>query len=441
MKINVISLGCPRNLVDSEIMLGRLLAAGHEIVSDETEADCIVVNTCSFIEPAVNESVDVILEMGMWKVEKAGRRLVVAGCLPQRYGGELAKTLPEVDAFLGTGAFHLIVEAAEGAIKGRPVLVPPPGERPVLDLSLPRLTTTPGHTAYLKIAEGCSDRCTYCIIPKLRGPQRSRPMDEVLKEADSLVASGVKELVLVAQNTMAYGEDLRQDCDLEMLLQKLTRISGLVWLRVLYGHPGRLTDSLLEMMASHSMICSYFDIPVQHVSEPILRAMGRRHDRGALCAVFDRIRRVAPDAALRTTFMVGFPGETDADFQCLLDFAEKVRFNHLGAFIYSDATDLPSNALRGHVSEETKQKRFDRLMSRQLEISRAVNQGFVGKTLRVLVEGPGNEDGSVWVGRTACQAPEIDGMVYIEQGAPRSGTFIDVFMTEAHAYDLVGTMV
>jgi ribosomal protein S12 methylthiotransferase len=442
MRIHFISLGCPRNLVDSEIMIGRLLAAGHTVVSDEREADCVVVNTCSFIEPAVNESIDVILEMGSWKEERQGRRLIVVGCLPQRYGSDLVKDLPEVDAFLGTGAFHRIVDAAEGIMddRGR-ILLPHPHESPLQELAMPRFRTTPAHTAYLKIAEGCSGRCTYCIIPKLRGLQRSRPMEEVLEEAGALVASGVKELVLVAQNTMAYGEDLGPPHHLEGLLEGLTHLSGLVWVRLLYGHPDRMTDSLMETIASHSMICSYFDLPIQHISEPVLKAMGRRHDSTALFRLFDRIRRVVPEAALRTTLMVGFPGESDQDFQCLLDFVERVRFDHLGAFIYSNEKDLPSKALKNHVPDVVKQERFDRLMSRQREISGEVNQKHVGKTLKVLVEGKTEAPDAVWVGRTAFQAPEVDGVVYIESGTAHPGMFADVLITEACEYDIKGTIL
>ena len=441
MKIHFVSLGCPKNLVDTEIMLGRLLEAGHTIISGESEADCVVVNTCSFIETAAVESIDVILEMGKWKQQYEGRRLIVAGCLPQRYGMDLVKAIPEVDVFLGTGAFERIVGATEGSLNGRRVILPDPDRIPVQDLSLPRFCTTPFHMAYLKIAEGCSDRCTYCIIPKLRGPHRSRPMEQVLSEASFLVESGVKELTLVAQNTTAYGKNLGQGYGLEDLLEGLTRISGLAWVRVLYGHPDYVTDSLIEVVASHSQLCSYFDIPIQHISQPILKKMGRRDNSSAIFELFERIRTRVPDAALRTTLMVGFPGESDHDFECLIDLVERVRFDHLGAFVYSNEKDLPSGALKNHVSDAAKQERYDHLMSRQLEICRENNQRYVGKTLQVLVEGSAEGTDSFLKGRTYFQAPEIDGLVYINKGVAEPGTFARVQITETCEYDLRGAIV
>jgi ribosomal protein S12 methylthiotransferase len=441
MKVHFISLGCPRNLVDTEIMLGRLLEAGHTIVPEESEADCVAVNTCSFIEPAVTESIDVMLEMGAWKQQCEGRRLIVVGCLPQRYGVDLAKAVPEVDVFLGTGAFERIVGAAEGSLNGRRIVLPDPGQVPIQDSSLPRFYTTAPHTAYLKIAEGCSNRCTYCIIPKLRGPHQSRPMAQVLSETTFLVESGVKELILVAQNTTAYGKDLGLGYGLEHLLERLTHISGLAWVRVLYGHPDHVTESLIEVIASHDELCSYFDIPIQHISQPILKRMGRRNNSAAIFELFEGIRRKIPDAALRTTLMVGFPGESDHDFESLLDLVERVRFDHLGAFVYSNETDLPSNALKNHVPDAVKQERFDRLMSRQAEISKENNEKYVGKTLQVLVEGPAEGTDSLLKGRTYFQAPEIDGLVYIHEGSAEPGTFTHVRIAEAYEYDLRGAIV
>jgi ribosomal protein S12 methylthiotransferase len=437
MNIHFISLGCPRNLVDTEVMLGQLLKAGHTILSDPSGADCVVVNTCSFIEPAVDESIDAILEMGEWKRLADGRRLIVTGCLPQRYGHSLAKTLPEVDVFLGTGGFDCIVRAAEGSLNGKRVVLPDPGSLPVQDASLPRLVTTPSHTAYLKIAEGCSGRCTYCIIPKLRGAHRSRPMREVLSEARFLVESGVKELVLVAQNTTAYGKDLGLDDGLAQLLEALTRISGLDWIRVLYGHPDYISDTLIEVIASHHQICSYFDIPVQHISEPVLKRMGRRYDSSTIASLFERIRNRVPEAALRTTVLVGFPGESDEDFEQLLSFIENVRFDHLGAFIYSNNKDLASSTLSNHIPEVIKQERQDLLMLRQRDISRDILQQYVGKALQVLIDGPA-EGTDALKGRTCFQSPEIDGMVYVSGGKAEPGTFARVRITEAGEYDLRG---
>ncbi|MBW1859743.1 MAG: 30S ribosomal protein S12 methylthiotransferase RimO [Deltaproteobacteria bacterium] len=439
MRIHFISLGCPRNLVDTEIMLGQLIEAGHTILSDPSGADCVVVNTCSFIEPAVDESIDVILEMGEWKKQTDGGRLIVAGCLPQRYGADLIKTLPEVDVFLGTGGFDRIVLAAEGSLNGKRVVLPNPGRAPVQDSSLPRFQTTPSHTAYLKIAEGCSSRCTYCIIPKLRGPHRSRPMQEVLSEARFLVESGVKELILVAQNTAAYGRDLGLDNGLAHLLEALTRISGLAWIRVLYGHPDYMSDALIEVVGSHRQLCSYFDIPVQHISESILKRMGRHYDSSTIFELFERIRNKVPDAALRTTLLVGFPGESDDDFERLLNLVERVRFDHLGAFVYSDNKDLPSSALSNHVPEVTKQERLDLLMLLQRDISKDNSQQYVGKTLQVLIDGP-VEGTDALRGRTCFQAPEIDGMVYVSRKGAEPDAFARVRITEAGEYDLRGVI-
>jgi ribosomal protein S12 methylthiotransferase len=396
-----------------------------------------VVNTCSFIEPAVDESIDVIMEMGEWKRQSNGRRLIVAGCLPQRYGEDLMKTLPEVDVFLGTGGFDSIVLAAEGSLNGKRIVLPNPGRAPVQDASIPRFLTTPSHTAYLKIAEGCSSQCTYCIIPRLRGPHRSRPMEEILSEARFLVDSGVRELILVAQNTTAYGKDLGLDDGLAQLLEGLTRISGLDWTRVLYGHPDYISDALIEVIGSHGQLCSYFDIPVQHISEPVLKRMGRRYDSSTIFDLFERIRNKVPGAALRTTVLVGFPGESDDDFERLLNMVNSVRFDHLGAFIYSDNGDLPSSALSNHVPEVTRQDRFDLLMLLQRDISRDIGKQYIGKTLQVLIDSP-VEGTDAFRGRTSFQSPEIDGVVYVSEGDAEPGTFARVRITEAGEYDLRG---
>jgi ribosomal protein S12 methylthiotransferase len=442
MNIHLISLGCPKNLVDSEVMLGRLLEAGHTITSDASEADCVVVNTCSFIQPAVNESIDTILEMGSWKQEALGRRLIVVGCLPQRFGEELARELPEVDCFLGTGAFDRVTEAVEGSLKGSPLLLPRPETAFASQRRVPRFPPTPPHRAYLKVAEGCSDKCTYCIIPKLRGPHKSRPMEELLSEARGLAESGVKELVLVAQNTTAYGRDLGHGYGLAHLLHELAAISRLKWIRTLYGHPEYVTESLLATIAAHRKLCSYFDIPIQHVSEPVLKKMGRPNKPEHILHLFEHIREEVPDACIRTTLMVGFPGETEDDFQSLLDFVQEVRFDHLGAFMYSGANDLPSHSLKGHVPADVKRERFHRLMTRQAELSQVNIQRYVGSILEVLVEGPSEHPHGGWIGRTWFQAPDIDGIVHIAEGALQGGKFVKVRITGACSnYDLAGVRV
>jgi ribosomal protein S12 methylthiotransferase len=441
MNVHFVSLGCPRNLVDTEIMLGQLLEKGHTIVSQTSEADCVVVNTCGFTRPATDESIDAILEMANWKTKAEGRRLIVAGCLPERYRDDLVASLPEVDAFLGTGAFHRIVAMVDDFVPENRILLPPPVARPISGENLPRLQTTPRHSAYLKIAEGCSGRCTYCIIPKLRGPHRSRPMEEIVSEAKILAEAGAKELILVAQNSTAYACDLNRGYGLEHLLTELAKISRLAWIRILYGHPDYITDGLAETIAKHDRLLPYFDIPAQHISEPILKKMGRSPESSRLVELFDRLRNNVPGAALRTTLMVGFPGETEADFELLLDFVQRVRFDHMGAFMYSDEKDLPSNRLKDHVADGVKEERFARLMATQAAISRTNNEKYVGRILEVLVEGLDESKEKKIVGRTAFQAPGIDGVVHIRRGTAEPGSFARVRITEAREYDLTGDIV
>ena len=443
MNVSFVSLGCPRNLVDTEMMMGRLLEAGHTVCSDPSAADCVVINTCAFIRPAIDESIDTILEMAQWKRVEPGRQLIVTGCLPQRYGRDLVDSLPEVDVFLGTGAFHHIEDVIRIAGPERQRVHLPPIEH-IFEgpEDLPRLPTTQAHKAYIKIAEGCSGHCTYCIIPKLRGRQRSRPPDAIVREAEHLGESGVRELILVAQNTTAYGQDVEQDerC-FPALLDRLAQIPGLVWIRILYGHPDFITDSLMACMASHPNICPYLDIPLQHASKGILEKMGRSHRPGYNLELLKRLRRTIPGLALRSSFIVGFPGETQSDFEAMVDFVEEIRFDHMGVFIYSDGADLPSSKLPGHIDDPTKQARFDYLMQRQAIISRTNNERYVGKTVRVLVEGPAQNHPSRMVGRTATQAPEIDGVVLIEGKTTVPGTFVDVRITHTDDYDLMGYIV
>ncbi len=450
MKLHLVSLGCARNLVDSEQMLGRLTEAGWSISPGPGDADVIVVNTCSFIQPAADESIDVILEMARFKREGSCRKLIVAGCLPERYGRDIAATLPEVDFFLGTGAFDKIVEAVRaapappGASEPEPerCLLPHPetarvgrgGEKRVLSDS---------HAAYLKIAEGCDRRCTYCIIPRLRGGHRSRPLEAIASEADRLIRSGVKELSLVAQDSTAYGKDLSPPVSLARLLRRLSDLSDDIWIRILYGHPRSIDDRVIETAASRPNICSYFDIPIQHADDAVLKRMGRGYGRDDLYRLFDRIRTKAPDAALRTTAIVGFPGETDEAFEQLMRLAREIRFDHLGAFIYSDSEDLPSHGLPDHVPGPAAQERFDRLMTLQAGVSLARNRMHIGKRMPVLVEAAPEKD--LYEGRSAFQAPEVDGLTYIhtrDRETPLAiGAFADVTVTDALEYDLVGEAV
>lgn len=435
MKIHLVSLGCARNQVDSEGMLGRLAQSGWRITEAPDDADVIVVNTCSFIESAAAESIDTILALARYKTEGACRALIVAGCLPERYGEAIGRELPEVDLFLGTGAFNRIVEAASGVLAKERCILPDPDTAPLPDPDAPRVQTLL-HSAYLKIAEGCSRTCTYCIIPRLRGRQKSRPAEEIVAEARGLVAAGTRELILVAQDSTAYGRDRAGGPGLAELLERLSEIDGGIWIRVLYGHPESIDDGIIRTMAIRPNICSYFDLPIQHASDGVLRRMGRGHTRSDLFRLFDRIREIAPEASLRTTAIVGFPGETDRDFKALLSFVETVRFDHLGVFIYSDAEDLPSHRLDGHVSNATARKRHDRLMARQRDISEEKNAGYLGRTLTVLVEE--SPEAGLFLGRTAFQAPEVDGLVYIHGRDLPIGRFASVTITDTLEYDLVG---
>ncbi len=439
MKIHLASLGCARNLVDSEEMLGRLRAAGWQITDNPEEAAAIIVNTCSFIESAAQESVDVILELAELKHNGKCRNLIVTGCLPERYRENIAEQIPEADWFLGTGAFDRIVQAVSGTLKSPKCLLPDPDAISVPGPDVHRVPSF-SHMAYLKIAEGCSRHCTYCIIPRLRGKQKSRHPEHILGEARRLVKKGVKEIVLVAQDSTAYGRDLGAETDLAMLLESLAAISPDIWIRVMYGHPESIDEKIIRTMTEHPNICSYFDLPIQHASDRILKKMGRQHSRADLLSLFDTIRKADPDASLRTTVIAGFPGETAKDFNELLDFAEEIRFDHLGVFTYSDADDLPSHSLPGHVSQRVAQERHDRLMACQMEISAQKNQKYLDSTLKTLIEEL--PEAQVAEGRTVFQAPEVDGMVYVHhKGNLQIGEFVQVRITDTLEYDLVGEAV
>jgi len=429
------SLGCARNAVDSEEMLGQLKRAGWSTTTDPAHADTIVINTCSFIEPAVNESIDTILELGKYKKSGACKRLIVVGCLPERYREEIAKEFPEVDAFLGTGAFDQVVEAVEGRLNWKKCLLPDPNRAVLPDSAQTRLQSRP-HMAYLKIAEGCSRQCTYCIIPNLRGKLRSRPMNYILAEAQTMVSNGVKELVLVAQDTTAYGNDLTPSQSIGRLLSELSALSEDIWIRVMYGHPESLDDAFLRTVAEFSNICPYFDIPIQHVSSRILRQMGRQYTKADLYRLFDGIRNFVPNAALRTTIITGFPGETESDIEQLMTFMDTVRFDHLGVFIYSDSEDLPSHKLDQHVPERIAKTRYDQIMSRQQTISTENNRKHLNQVYTILVDE--EMENEVFSGRTIFQAPEVDGVTYIRSKVPlKSGSFINARINDTLEYDLI----
>jgi len=438
----LVSLGCAKNQVDSELMLGRLRQAGWVLTERPEEAQVIVVNTCSFIEDAAQESLETILELARYKKSGCCRRLVVTGCLPERYREKIVPELPEVDLFLGTGALDRIVEAVGDRTGAPKAILPDPDTLAVGSLNAERVLTSP-HTAYLKIAEGCDRGCTFCIIPRLRGRQKSRPPEDILAEGRDLVDRGVKELNLVAQDTTHYGRDLDPPVPLAALLHHLAgacggaRREGL-WIRVLYGHPESIDEAFIRAVAALPAVCPYFDLPIQHASDRVLRRMGRNYTRQGLRRLFRRIREIVPDACLRTTVITGFPGETECDFQQVLDFAEEIRFDHLGAFVYSDAEDLPSHRLPNAVPRETAQERYDRLLSLQLDIAAEKNQRHIGRRMTVLIE----EDlgNGMFSGRTALQAPEVDGVTYV-QARPGVrlplGGFVAAHIRDVMEYDLL----
>jgi ribosomal protein S12 methylthiotransferase len=430
-------------------MHGRLKKVGWTLTDDPGEAATIVINTCSFIESAAQESIDTILELAEYKKNGPCTRLVVTGCLPERYREDIVASLPEVDVFLGTGAYDQIVGAVQDPKFTNQCVLPDPDLVTLQDSHSPRDLIQP-HLAYLKIAEGCSKDCTYCIIPKLRGKQHSRPLEDIVAEARHLVEGGAKELVLVAQDTTAYGRDLADSVNLGQLVASLARIgSGNKqkfdgpWLRALYGHPESIEDSFIKTVASFQNVCPYFDIPVQHASDGVLKRMGRRYTRSNLLRLFDRIRKHVPGAVLRTTIIVGFPGETDKDFEALMGFAEDVRFDHLGVFIYSDSEDLSSHHLSNHIPMDVARERYHQLMSAQSGISSENNQKYIGKIVKVLVEE--FLENHLFAGRTNFQAPEVDGISYINTSSLpfdlKIGSFTDMRVTDAMEYDLMGEVV
>lgn len=435
------SLGCSRNQVDSELMLGRLASAGHRITQDPKIAEAIIVNTCTFISTASDEAVDVILEMAEYKQRGNCRQLVVTGCLAERYKNDpdLAQSLPEVDVFLGTGATHRIVDAVEKKEVTPLTLFEDPEKRDLLTAKIPRKLLSETH-AYVKVSEGCSRKCTYCIIPTLRGRQRSKPISDICSEAENLVDSGVREIILTAENTTDYGQDLMEQIGFENVLAALSdRLkSAPAWIRFLYTHPTSLTRETIQTVHTHDNICSYYDVPIQHTATAVLKRMGRPYTTQQLHKLFAAIREIDAQAALRTTVIVGFPGETKADFKQLLEFIKEVKFDHLGVFTYSDSEDLASHHLKDHVPEQITQQRHDTIMAAQAQISENRNQQYVERVVDVLVEE--NPEPGLYLGRTRFQAPEVDGVTFIYENDLELNTVVKVRITDAFEYDIAGEL-
>ena len=437
MKILFISLGCDKNLVDTEVMLGLLASKGYEMTDDEQEADIIVINTCCFIHDAKEESIQNILEMAELKKEGKVKALIVTGCMAERYKDEILEEIPEVDEVLGTTAYDKILDAVDAALEGNQEVI----LSDIDALPLPetkRLVTTGGHFAYLKIAEGCDKHCTYCIIPKVRGNYRSVPMERLVNEARELAEQGVKELILVAQETTLYGKDLYGEKSLHKLVRELCNISGIRWIRILYCYPEEITDELIDAIAAEPKVCNYLDIPIQHASDNVLKRMGRRTDQAELRAIIGKLREKIPDICLRTTLISGFPGETQEDFEELYRFVNEMEFDRLGVFPYSQEEDTPAATMEDQVPQEVKEFRRDELMELQQAIAFDKAEDMVGHILTVMIEGK-VADEETYVARTYRDAPNVDGYLFVNTSANlMTGDFVKVLVTDSNEYDLIG---
>ena len=447
-KVGFISLGCPKNLIDSEVMMGQLKANGFELTADAHDADTIVVNTCGFIEDAKKESIDAILEAASLKNNGKARRLVVAGCLVERYRDELKAEMPEVDAFIGTSQINDILSVCDPKTNTRALPVIPLGNQTatyLYDESTPRILATPSHYAFIKIAEGCDRPCAFCFIPQMRGHFRSRRFGSIVAEAQQLAEEGVKELILVAQDSSRYGEDLGKQDALAHLLRELSHTEGIEWVRVMYTYPTHISDAFLDVLAEEPKAVKYLDMPLQHASQNVLKLMKRGGNRASLERLIERVRKRVPGIAVRTTFITGFPGETDEDFQELMTFVRNVEFDRVGVFTYSDEEGTPAYDLPHKVDPKIAKQRRGSLMKEQSRISRRRNKARIGETVRVLFEGESKESELLWQGRMETQAPDIDGCVLINDApegfVPNSGEMVNVLITEAQEYDLVGRIV
>ena len=438
MKILFISLGCDKNLVDSEVMLGLLRSEGFQLTGEEAEADVIVVNSCCFIGDAKEESINTILEMAAWKEEGVCRALIVTGCLAERYKAEVLAEMPEVDAVVGTASYDKIVEVVKDVLHLKSGCQVFQNIDQTPEVQVKRVVTTGGHYAFLKIAEGCDKHCTYCIIPKVRGKYRSVPMERLVRETEELAAGGVRELILVAQETTLYGCDLYGHKALPELLRKLAAIPGIVWIRIQYCYPEEITDELIQVIREEKKICRYLDIPVQHASDSVLKRMGRRTNGVQLREMIRKLRAEIPELTLRTTLISGFPGETKEDHEILMDFVEEMEFDRLGVFAYSQEEDTPAAVMETQVPEDVKEERRSEVMELQQEISLEKSQEMIGRTLLVMIEGK-VADENAYVGRTYRDAPNVDGYIFINTDQEmRTGDFARVQVTGALEYDLIG---
>ncbi len=443
IKIAFVSLGCDKNLVDSEVMVG-LCNNDKEIetVSDESKADIIVVNTCCFIQDALEESIEAIVEMGKMKEDGNCKGLIVAGCLGQRYEKEIFEEMPEVDAVIGTTSYEKVVEVAKEVYDGKKQIKEISDIDNAMDNeenSYSRIISTAGHFAYLKIAEGCDNHCTYCVIPSLRGKYRSRHMESLIKEAEILAKQDVKEIILVAQDTALYGKDLYGESKLHELLENLCKVEGIEWIRVLYCYPEHITNETIDVMAREDKICKYLDMPIQHACDTVLRRMGRRNTAGIIEEKVNLLREKMPDITLRTTVITGFPGETEEEFNFLMDFVEKTKFDRLGAFTYSQEEGTPAAIMKDQIDEDIKAERKEKIMLLQKDISMAKCSEAIGKTFKVIIEGRLAEDQNVYCARSEKDAPDIDAMVFVRSEEELlTGDFVMVKITEAGDYDLYG---
>jgi len=447
-KVGFISLGCPKNLVDSEVMMGQLKQKGFQITANAEDADTVVVNTCGFIDSAKKESIEAILEAARLKTEGKATRLVVAGCLVERYRDELKAEMPEVDAFIGTSQINDILSVCDPQTNTRSLPVIPLGNQSatyLYDESTPRVLATPSHYAFIKIAEGCDRPCAFCFIPQMRGHFRSRRFGSIVAEAHQLAEEGVKELILVAQDSSRYGEDLGKQDALAHLLRELSHTEGIEWVRVMYTYPTHISDEFLNVLAEEPNAVKYLDMPLQHASQNVLKLMKRGGNRGSLERLIERVRKRVPGIAVRTTFITGFPGETEEDFDELMTFVKNVEFDRVGVFTYSDEEGTPAFDLPNKVDPKIAKRRRDQLMKAQSTIAKKKHQAIIGQTVLVMFEGEANESDLLWQGRMETQAPDIDGCVLINDApegfVPEPGQLVDVLIEEAHEYDLVGRIV